>query len=255
MIAKKEPIRIVAATDGYQDDALRLALGYVGAVLKARSLTSSDVVLLTHTKYQLSGTSLASMLGTAATKALLAGKPVGIPSGNLRHVTLRTMSNVRPECIIIPFYADEKMLDEVDSKSGNLAIIAVPNQEGDAASWAHRWNATVHGQKKAPPAHLITDPVIASAMKTVTLLCNISHSAMQTRDIGYANEIFRILRNKGHDLVPEQIKSWAIREKWHPGAASDLAKVAAKVKALKTKPSTAGFHDPDGRYDRWKNGD
>ncbi len=255
MIAKNDPIRIVAATDGYQDDALGLALSYVGAVLRARSLTSSDVVLLTHTKQQLSGTSLASMLGSSATKALLAGKPLGIPSGNLRHVTLRTMSNIRPGCILIPFYADEKMLDEVDSKSGTLAVIAVPDQEGDAASWAQRWNATIHGQKKAPPAALITDPVIASAMKSVTLLCNISHGTMQTKDIVHANEIFRILRNKGHHLVPEQIKSWAIREKWHPGAASDLAKVAAKVKALKTKPSISSFHDPEGRYDRWKNGE
>lgn len=255
MMEKKQPIRVVAAKDGYQADAFELALAYVGAVLKARPDSNPDIVLLTHTKHQLLHTSLAGMLGAAAAKALGSGKSVGTPVGRFRHATLRTIGRSVRDGIIIPFYADEKMLDEVDSMLGILAIVAVPHQEGDAASWAVRWNATVHGQDKKAPSRLITDPVIERAMKTVTLLSNISYGALQTRDAKHADEVFRILRHKGHDLVPEQIKSWAIREQWHPGAATEVAKIAAKVKTLKSKPSISSYYNVDERYSRWKNGD
>lgn len=255
MSGKGGPIRVVAAKDGYQEDALQLALGYVAAVLKARPNLDPDVVLLTHTKQQLSSTSLASMMGQAAAKALSSGKRVGTPVGQIRHATLRTLGYSVRNSIIIAFYADEKMLDELDSKPGAAAIIAVPHQEGDASTWAQRWNATIRGQAKTAPAPLIADHVVASAMKTLTLLSNTSYGSIHPRDVQHANETFRILRNKGHDLDPDQIKSWAIREGWHPGAATEAAKIAGKVRGLKSKPSVSGFHDPNGRYERWKSGE
>lgn len=255
MSSKAGPIRVVAAKDGYQEDALQLALAYVAAVLKSHPDRDPDILLLTHTKGQLTGTSLAGMLGQQATKALASGKRVGTPVGGLRHATLRTMGYSARNSIVIPFYADEAMLDEVDSKPGIAAIIAVPHLPGDAATWAQRWNAKVHGEATSAATPLITDPVVASAMKTLTLISNTSYGSMHPRDVEHANEIFRILRNKGHRLVPEQIKSWAIREGWHPGAAKEAAKIASKVQDLKAKPSISKFHDPDGRYARWKDGE
>jgi hypothetical protein len=255
MAGREAPIRVVAAKDGYQEDALQLALAYVAVVLKSRPNPSPDIILLTHTKQQLSSTSLSSMLGQPAAKALVSGRTVNTPSGSLRHATLRTIGYSGRNSIIIAFYADEKMLDEVDSKPGIAAIIAVPHQDGEVAKWAERWDATIHGEPKRPRGPLITDPVVASAMKTLTTLSNTSYGSMHPRDVEHAKEIFRILRNKGHDLVPEEVKSWAIREGWHPGAATEAAKIAKKIKELKTKPSISGFHDPVARYERWKKGE
>lgn len=255
MSGKAGPIRVVAAKDGYQEDALQLALAYVAAVLESRPDRDSDIVLLTHTKGQLTGTSLAGMLGPQATKALASGKRVGTPVGSLRHATLRTIGYSGRNSIIIAFYADEAMLDEVDSKRGIAAIIAVPHLAGDAASWAQRWNAKVHGEATTAETPLITDPIVVAAMKTLTLMSNTSYGSLQPRDVEHAKEIFRILRNKGHDLVPDQIKSWAIRDGWHTGAATEAAKIANKIQQMKTKPSLASIYNPDERYHRWKNGE
>lgn len=250
-MSKTKTLRVVAAEDGYADDAMSLALSYVRAIQKSLN-SAGEIILLTHTKGELSGTTLAGMVGVQAAKALHSGKSVNTPVGPMRHATLRTIGYSVRNAIVVAFYANEKMLDELDSKPGVAGIVTVPHLKGDADGWARRWDATVHGKKKDAPKPLISDPVIASAMKTLTVLSNTSYGSLNARDTQHADEIFRILRNKGHDLNPGQIKDWAIRAGWHPGAADGAAKVARKIGSLKAKPSVSKFYNPDARYDRWK---
>lgn len=251
-MSRNQPIRVVAAKDGYAENALDLALGYADAVADQKELSEPDFVILTHTKAQLGSTTLASMLGTHAAKALKNGQKVGSSIGSVRHATLQTLGHSGRGSIIIAFYADDKMLDKIDSLPGISGIVAVPHLEGDLDNWATTWNARVHGKERGKPAQLLEDPVVEAAMKHLTIITNTSYGTLHPRDVEHANEAFRILKNKGHELDLVGIKNWAVREGWHTGAAESLVKIAVKIASLKQKPSISKFYDPDARYSRWR---
>lgn len=250
------PTRILVPIDDSDPDALRVPLGYAMALAQRGTPITGKIVLLTHTKQQLRSTSLARHLGEQASKALDAKRPVGIGDGlTLHHETLQTLRYDARNAIIVAFYADDKMLDFVDGLTGVAGVIAVPSLKDGAKNWSARWTPLVHGVPAQTPVKLLSDPVIECALKTVTLISNLAHDVMHPRDKEHAEEVFRILRAKGHSAPEADIKSWAIREGWKPGAAAELAKLAARIFALKSKPNLAAFHDPHGRYARWRDGD
>lgn len=185
-------------------------------------------------------------------KALLAGHAVSLSSGRqFRHVTLQTLRGSGRGSVFIAYYADDGMLETIDAINGVVGVVVVPWVADQINGWTTRWNPKVHGQKPVAPAPLLNDPVIEKALTALSGWINLSHGAMNPRDKEHANETLRILRAKGHTFEPEKIKSWAIRNNWKPGAATELAKLAEKIGALKSKPSLSGFHDPHGKYGRW----
>jgi hypothetical protein len=168
---------------------------------------------------------------------------------------MRTLRYTARNSVVIAYYADEKILDFVDGLNNIAGVVAVPWLPGEADGWAVRWNAHVHGQAKQAPASLIDDAVVVGALETLTTVINLSTGLGHPRDKAAANEILRILRTKGHADPSASIKSWAIRRGWHPESAIELEALSKKIWCFKTKPSLSGFHDPHGRYERWKAGD
>lgn len=245
--------RVLVPLDSQDEQTFGLALAYAEQIAKAAGV--SDVILLTHTKGQLDGTGLSRFLGPAASKGLTKGKTVNLSWGGKVHgQTMKTLGYQARSSVVIAYYADESLLDFVDGLHGIAGAVAVPWVPGEADGWAARWSAHVHGQGKQPPRVLIDDPVVVRALETLTTIINLSTGLGHPRDKQMANENLRILRAKGHGDPSGTIKSWAIRHNWSPTAASDLEALAKKVWSLKSKPSLSGFHDPDGRYDRWKAG-
>jgi hypothetical protein len=245
-------IRVLIPLDSQDKKTFGLALAYAEKIATAAGV--SKVILLTHTKAQLDGTSLSDSLGGATSKALSKGAPVGLPwGGTLHSETVKTLRYQTRDAVVIAYYADEALLDFVDGLDGAAGTVAVPWVPGEADGWAARWSAHVHGQAKQPPvAALIDDPVVVRALETLTTIINLSTGLGHPRDKQMANEILRILRAKGHGDPSKTIKSWAIRHNWSPTAAADLEALAKKIWSLKSRPSLSTFHDPDGRYDRWK---
>jgi len=244
-------VRVLVPLDSQDAQTVGLALGYAEQIGKAAGVT--DVILLTHTKGQLDGTGLARALGDGAVRALKKGSTAGLPSGGRLHSeTRQTLRYQARNATIIAYYADEALLDFVDGLDNVAGVVAVPWVSGEADGWAERWNAIVHGDEKKAPAALIDDAVVVRALEGLTAIINLSTGLGHPRDKERANEYLRILRAKGHRDPSATIKSWAIRHGWSPKAASDLETLSSKIWALKTKPSLASFHDPDGRYARWK---
>jgi hypothetical protein len=247
-----QPIRLVIPIDSDDPDAWSFAIGYAQAIGKQAQPAAKDHVLLTHGKQQLKHTSLAGHMGDAAAKALIANRTVELPQGaQLRHATLQTLGGYARGAVIVAYYADDKMLETLDGIDGLIGIIAVPDIANNIEKWVARWSPAVHGQEQSAPAVLIADPVVEKALSGLSTRINLSHAIMNPRDKGHADETLRILRAKGHTFEPDKMKSWAIKNGWKPGAGDELAKLAARIGALKSKPSLSRYHDPQGRYDRW----
>lgn len=244
-------VRVLLPLDSQDEQTFSFALAYAEQI--ATSSGASDVILLTHTRAQLDSTGLSSFLGSAGSKALTKGKTINLSwGGRIRAETMKTLGYNSRNSVVIAYYADEPLLDFVDSLHGVAGAIAVPWVPGEADGWAARWSAHIHGQEKQPPGVLIKDPIVVRALETLTTIINLSTGLGHPRDKQMANEVLRILRAKGHSDPSGTIKSWAIRHNWSPAAASDLEALAKKIWSLKTKPSLAGLHDPVGRYDRWR---
>jgi hypothetical protein len=243
--------RVVVPLDSQDRMTFGIAVGYGEKIARAAGV--SDVILVTHTKSQLKHTALFGILGPAVSKALANGKTASLGSwGTMRGETMKTIGHRARNAVVIAYYADEKLLDIVDGLHGVVGVVAVPWVPGEADGWVARWNAVVHGQQTQQPQVLIGDQVVVRALETLTAIINLSTGLGHPRDKQMANEILRILRAKGHRDPSGTIKSWAIRNNWSPSAASELEALAKKIWSLKTKPSLSGFHDPDGRYESWK---
>ncbi len=246
-------IRVLIPLDSHEEQTFTLALSYAEQIAKAAGVL--DVILLTHTKRQLDRTGLSRFVGPAASKALTKGKTASLSwGGKLHGETMNTLRYQTRSSVIVAYYANEALLDFVDGLRDIAGAVAVPWVPGEAHGWAARWNAHIHGQEKQSPAALIDDPVVVRALEMLTSIINLSTGLGHPRDKEMANQILRILRAKGHNDPSGNIKSWAIRHNWSPSAGSDLEALSKKIWSLKTKPSLSSFHDPNGRYDRWKAG-
>lgn len=249
-----DPIRVVVPLDSQSKEAWETALAYAVAICKKQSAT--DVVLLTHTKSQITQTSLATLLGRSVVRALGKG-PVSI-SGNrtLRAETKQTLKWVSKKTVIVAYYAEQSILDFVDGFQNVVGVVAVPDILGGADVWAQRWGANVHGQaSKKPSAPLIEDQTVVRALNAMNSIINVSTGLLNPRDKEHANTILRILRAKGHSDPSENIKSWAIRNNWKPKHAEELEKLSQKIWSLKRKPSLSGFYNVEERYRHWSDGE
>ncbi|WP_374469536.1 hypothetical protein [Phenylobacterium sp.] len=244
------PIRVLVPVDAYDAESFRLALGYAQKICE--KVGSQDVILLTHTKNQLSHTSLSRFLGPAALKALDKGAMALSWGGRLSARTMKTFRYSARNAVVIVYYAEPKIFDFVDGLTNVAGVVAVPDIAGEADAWVARWGAIVHGQAQQPPPSLINDAIFVRALETLSSVVNLTTGLGHPRDKDMANEILRILRAKGHADQSANIKSWAIRRGWRPDAAAELETLAKKIWSLKTKPSLSAIYNANGRYQHWQ---
>jgi hypothetical protein len=237
--------------DSQLPNAWALASGYADALVKKHGAPLKEVVLLNHTKAQLSTTGLAGWLGKNA-DVLNKGGTVRLQSGaNLTATTLRSISQGQANSIIIACYADEAMMLQIDGLGPVAGVIAVPDLSGGIDRWKDRWNPIVHGQASAAPVQLIADPKVEGAMQSLTKGINLGNGVLGPRDKESVDEVLRILRAKGHSESGSQLQSWAIQNGWQTGAAAELGRMATKIFGLQSKPNLAKFNNVDARYAAW----
>ncbi|MDJ0825090.1 MAG: hypothetical protein QNJ16_06250 [Rhodobacter sp.] len=245
-------IRILVPIDSHDEEAFKTALGYARAICEQENI--SDVILLTHTKSQLTQTSLASFLGKQAIRSLAKGAIRLSNAISLNAETMRTMHRPARKSVVVVYYAEPDILDFVDGLNNIIGVVAVPEFPGEAEEWVRRWGAAVHGQERRQSAPLIDDPTVVRALSALTQIVNLSTGLGHPRDKEHADSVLRILRAKGHADPSNYIKSWAIQNGWRPKDGAALEALSRKIWGLVRKPSLSGFHNVEERYRRWHDG-
>lgn len=245
-------IRVLVPGDDQSEEIISLAFGYADEICKLSQGKVQEAILFVPGKDSVKYTTLTSALGERKAKKLHDGGVVALPSGvPMRLETIRTLRWVTKPSVLISIYSDQKMLDQVDSVKNLFGIVAVPYVPEALEGWQKTWSPTVHGVTKQSAHTLISDPIVEQALLSLTHGINLSHSLLNPRDKEHADRTLRILRANGHVERPENLRSWAIKNGWHPKAADEFEKLSIKVLSLKSKPR---LPDPDvakRTYDYW----
>ncbi|TGQ43682.1 MULTISPECIES: hypothetical protein [unclassified Mesorhizobium] len=252
-IAMPDPSRYATPPDNDNSAlAWQIVQESIEAICNADPGAVKEIILVTPVKDQIKNGSLATHLGEQSATSLFKGDKIVLPSGvSCRHASLKTMGRSATDAVVVVYYADDEMLEKADGLLGPRGIVAVPWVDGDIDKWIKRWNPTIIGKAPAPAATLLSDKVVERALLALTQSVNLSKGALGPLDKRDAEEVLRILRAHGHALTPDDIKSWAIKNRWKPSAAAELGKLAAKIGKLKAKPSLSKYHKPHDRYQRW----
>lgn len=241
--------RILIPDTTFDGSAIRTALQCLAGVI-AEDAGIRRCLLFIPTKGSIQSTTLELVLGSKASKLLNDGKAVRIGEGALRLETIRTFKSYTPGDAIITVYADQKMMDAIDSNRYLKAVICVPHLPEAVDDWKRTWNPLLPGGKQEE-VRLIGNPVVEAALASMTARINLSHRILHSSDTEAVKDAFRILRAHRQTEDPANIRAWCIKHGWHAGAADEAMKYAAKAFALRSKPNVQGSHWASDIYEKW----
>jgi hypothetical protein len=147
-------------------DTLAVALRYAQEICKRQADPVAEVILFAPAKHHVKHTGLATALGESLSRSLHDGHSVLLPFGiPMRLETIKTLRWLTKRSVVICAYADQKMLDQIDSDTKLAGVVAIPHAPGVLDQWQKTWSAHVHGQAPQPiDLPLIADPVIEQAL-------------------------------------------------------------------------------------------
>jgi hypothetical protein len=228
------------------------ALAFAEAVVQKLGPPAKEVILLTHTKHQLKGTTLAGVLGPSRLKALEKAGTLQLgANATLRTQTLNTLGSTAKDAVILACYADDAMMTKIDGLPGVIGVVAVPEFPDDIKRWVERWNPIDPTQAAKPAVVLIADTRVEKAMESLTKQMNLSNGLLTPPYKEKVDEVLRILFARGHTTDTTKLESWAIKNGWRPTMAAELRAMANKVFGLASKPSLAKFINVQAKYDSW----
>jgi hypothetical protein len=202
-------------------------------------------------KGSIQSTTLEQVLGSKVSKILSDGKEVRLGEGTLRLETIRTFRPYAPGDAVIAIYANQKMMDVIDSNRSLKATICVPHLPEAVGDWKRTWNPVLPGGTQEE-VRLIGNPIVEAALASMTGRINLGHKVLHPSDTEAVKDAFRILRAHRQTEDPENIRAWCIKHGWHAGAADEAMKYAAKAFALRSKPSVQGTHWASDIYKQWE---
>lgn len=207
-------------------------------------------VLYVPVKENLRFTTLEQALGEKTSKALRENKQVRLGEGVLRLETDRTFKSYTPCDTVIVVYADQKMMDKVDSNRAPKLVICVPHLPDAVDSWKHTWNP-ITPDGKQQDVDLIGNKVVEAALASITQHINLGNQVLRSSDEEAVKDAFRILRAHRQTEDPANIRAWCIKHGWHAKAADEAVKHATKAFGLRSKPNGFGSHWAANIYEQW----
>lgn len=242
--------RILIPDTAFDGGAIRTAFQCLVCVM-AEDVGIRRCLLFIPAKRNIQSTTLEQVLGSKDSKILSDGKEVRLGEGALRLETIKTFRPYAPGDAVIAIYADQKMMDAIDSNRSLKAVICVPHVPGAVDDWKRTWNPILPGDRQEE-VRLIGNPVVEAALASMTRRINLGHRVLHPSDTEAVKDAFRILRAHRQTEDPVNIRGWCIKHDWHAGAADEAMRYAAKAFALRSKPSVQGAHWAPDIYDQWE---
>lgn len=242
--------RVFIPDDKFDGAAIKTALQLL-AGLANDDKSIKECVLFIPAKANLQHTTLSAVLGENATQMLNSGKPVRLGTCSLRLETTRSFKSYTRADVVLVVYADQRMMDAVDSNGSFKTVICVPHAPDAVEEWERTWSPIVRGQQQTATA-LIENPVVEAALESITSRINLANRILNPRDEEAVKDAFRILRAHNQIEDPKNIRAWCIKNGWDSEGADEALKHATKAFNLKSKPSQYGQHWADSIYVQWK---
>lgn len=251
-MSQGETKRIIVPGDDLDHDALATAIKLGIELSKSSTNEIDDVILFVPSKAQLQRTSLSAVIGDKIANILYKGESIPLEKHvTLRAETIKTFKRTSKKHVVIAVYIDSKMMDQLDGMPSLHTIIAVPHIDGALDNWVKTWSPDVYGENQSLENPIITDPIIVSALESLTSSINLSHTLLNPRDKEHTDTTIRILRRNKHSEDPSNVRAWAVKHGWHPKAADELENLWSKIFRLKNTPKVNDTEQAKRSYAYW----
>lgn len=241
--------RVLIPDETFDGEAIRTALQTLMGFIKDEP-TLRQCLLYIPGKASLQGTTLENILGSKLSKQLRDNHDIAFGTASLRVETDRSFKSYTKADAVLVVYADQKMMDKVDSNKTLKFIVCVPHISDAVDGWQRTWNPITPGDSQQD-VDLIGNKVVEAALVSITERINLGNQIIGPLDEDAVKDAFRVLRAHRQTEDPANIRAWCIKHGWHPKAADEAAKHATKAFGLVSKPSSYGKHWASDIYERW----
>ncbi len=248
----KEAIRVLIESTRCDENAIIAGFQQVKALCE-QCRSACDVVVLVPALANVRRTSFSSVLGEEKAKKLTKGSMISFSEkSTLRLKTQQTFKEHHSESIVFAVYANMKMMDLIDEKSGLIGIVTIPFVEGGLNSWEQSWSPVSNIEEASVKRSPIADPIIVVAFEGLTSFVNLSNGTLNSSDKSQTDKIIRILCHKDHVARAEDIRSWCIGNGWPPKMADEVKMLWSRLYALTNKPKVSEKQLANEMYKRWR---
>jgi hypothetical protein len=218
-MTKHETHRYLLLADGAAKDAVEL-------VKQLCVGNEIHTVVVLHLTKEL-GDGLVNALGLSVAKKLLSNKPVEFFGAEMTLKTKRTVGISFRADIVLAFCGEKTIVDIIDDAYTSFVVCA-PIVKGcvEVEQWRRTWNPEVPGEPRCPTEKLIGNTVAQALTDADAGLTN-------KMDRKFVFEILQDLHSKGEKYDPDDLRCWAVRDKWSTSEADALREIAKKVLAGK----------------------
>lgn len=219
--------RYLIENHGPDHEALKTAFAGAFQVCVQNDITS--ITLLVPAKGAFPSTVVGTFLGDKVTKALCKGETVKIAENLvMRLESPKTFSPHKSYGMVIGVYLSQKDQNVLDAVSSAKAIVLLPWTEAEGKMWLSTWNATVLGKSTWQVQQTTFPQDVEDDLLSLTRRINLSTGLSHPLDKKAAQETLSGIKHRGHRLVPDDVRKWALRNNWQPDDAEDLGKLAAR---------------------------
>lgn len=193
-----------------------------------------------------------AIVGPAVVRQLRKDNRARFGDGTITLMTERTNPYFWSGPVLV-LYADDRLLDKVDSLQTPSNVLFVPWRREEGRGWAHMWSARELGSSAEPSTRRFSNPTVRAALESLTHRVNLSTGLAHSSDKAAAVQMFRLLHDGGEQFDPEEIRSWLISELgWEPRHANEVREVASGVLAGRNFRVSSSSTWAPGIVKRWR---
>mgnify|MGYP003601120368 FL=1 len=219
--------RFLIENHGPNVDAFKMALAE--AIKFSRSNGIGQITLVVPAKGGFPDTIIGEFFGDRISKLLCKGGVVDLGHGISMNLEIpRNLSSHKNFGTLLATYLSEEDMSIIDALRTVQAVVYLPWHEEEGKKWLACWSPVIWGNSSWIIKPLTFTQDIEEALSRLTKVINLSTGLAHPSDKEFAKRMFLKLKNEGHQVEPEDVKFWAIKNGWQVRHAKELEKLATK---------------------------